>query len=320
MNRFITLSNNTFKETLRQPVYAIIISAALFLFIISPAITMYTMDDDNKLLREMCLSTLFLTGLFVAIFSACGAVTEEIESKTILTILSKPVRRPVFILSKFFGVSAAVVLAHYICTIAFLMATRHGVMETASDTHDWTVISLAIAAVSLALLVSAFFNYVYGWNFSSTTIIALAIFATACIVFLLFIDRKWQFNPSENGINSLDVYGSLLLLPAALIIIAIAVTISSRFNIMVTLLVCVGFFLVGLVSDYAFGRFADEHLWAKICWFVVPNFQVFWISDAIHEASTVTLKYIGISLFYGFCYTAGILSVAVALFQRRQVG
>jgi len=320
MNKLFTIAKNTFIETLRQPVYAIIIIAALLLLFISPSIAMYTMSDDNKLLRELGLSTLFLASLFIAIFSASGAVAEEIENKTILTVLSKPVQRPIFIIAKFFGVSGAVGLAHYLCTIGLLMAIRHGVLESVNDTHDWTVIGAAVMAVSAAVLLSAFFNYAYDWNFSSTTILLLALFGTLCMVFLVFIDRNWQFAPQNNGINALDVYGSLLLLLAALIIVALAVALSTRFNIVVTLSACVGIFLLGLVSDWVFGRLAESHLWAKACYFIVPNLQVFWISDAIYEGSEVPAKYILISAAYAICYTAGILALAIALFQRRQVG
>ncbi|MHC4891724.1 MAG: ABC transporter permease, partial [Planctomycetota bacterium] len=193
MHKLFTIAKNTFIETLRQPVYAIIIIAALFLFFISPSLTMYTMSDDNKLLREIGLSTLFLASLFIAIFSASGAVAEEMENKTITTVLSKPVQRPIFIIAKFFGVTAAVVLAHYICTIALLMSIRHGVLESASETHDWTVISTAAVVVGAAFLLSAFFNYAYDWKFSSTAIVLTGIFGTLGIVFLSFIDRDWQF-------------------------------------------------------------------------------------------------------------------------------
>jgi ABC-2 type transport system permease protein len=65
---------------------------------------------------------------------------------------------------------------------------------------------------------------------------------------------------------------------------------------------------------------AKTHLWAKICYFAIPNLQVFWISDAIYEESTVPLKYVLIGATYAICYTGGILALAVALFQRRQVG
>jgi len=320
MYKLLTIAKNTFIETLRQPVYAIIIIAALLLFIISPALTMYSMSDDNKFLREIGLSTLFLASLFIAIFSASGAVAEEIENKTIITVLSKPVQRPIFIIAKFLGVAAAVILAHYICTIALLMAIRHGVLETVNDTCDWTVISTAAAIVVLAFLLTAFFNYAYDWKFSSTAIILTAIFATLGILFLSFIDRNWQFNPQGNGINTLDIYGAILLLLAAIIIVALAVALSARFNIVVTLSACIGIFLLGLVSDYVFGRFAETHLWAQICRFLVPNLQIFWISDAIYEGSAVPLKYILISASYALCYTTAILALAIALFQRRQVG
>ena len=315
---------------------------------------MYTMSDDNKLLREIGLSTLFLTSLFIAIFSASGAVAQELENKTITTVLSKPVQRPIFIIAKFFGVAAAVVLAHYICTIALLMAIRHGVLETVNDPHDWTVLATTAVVIVAVFLLSAFFNYAYDWKFSSTAIVLTGIFATLGIVFLVFIDRQWQFNPKDNGINAVDIHGSVLLLLAAIIIVALAVALSSRFNIVVTLSACIGIFLLGLVSDYAFGRLkgyevknlqsgqyeffeannlpkdADKYdldkkvpqryLWAKIGRYLVPNLQVFWISDAIYEGSQVPVKYIVISASYALCYTTAILALAIALFQRRQVG
>jgi ABC-2 type transport system permease protein len=320
MNKLWTIAKNTFIETLRQPVYSVIIVAAIFLFVVSPSLSMYTMSDDNKLLRELGLSTLFLASLFIAIFAASGAVAEEIDNKTILTVLSKPVHRPTFIIAKFLGVAAAVAMAHYICTIGFLMAVRHGVIESVNDTHDWTAITTAGVIVLLTIGLSAFLNYSYDWKTTSTAMGLLAIFGTIGLVFLLFIDRDWKFNPANNNFNLVDIYGSLLLFLAALIIAALAVAISSRFNIVVTLSACVGLFLLGLVSDWVFGRAAQSHLWAKICYFLVPNLQIFWISDAIYEGNSIPAKYILITAVYAICYSAGILALAVALFQRRQVG
>jgi ABC-2 type transport system permease protein len=290
MRNLMTIAKNTLIETLRQPVYAVIIFVALLLFVISPSLAMYTMDDDNKLLREIGLSTLFLTSLFVAIFSASGAVSAELENKTIMTVLTKPVQRPIFLVAKFLGVLGAVALAHYLCTIGLLMAIRHGVMETASDTHDWTVIGTAGVIAAATVLLSAFFNYIYDWKFTSTAIVTAAVLATAGLVFLIFIDKEWKFDPAKNGFHALDIYGSILLFLAAMIIAAVA------------------------------GRFADVYLWARIGRFLVPNLQVFWISDAIYEGSRVPLSYLVRTGSYALCYTGAILALAVALFQRRQVG
>ena len=121
---------------------------------------------------------------------------------------------------------------------------------------------------------------------------------------------------SNFGVDLLPMIG----IAAAIIIVALAVAFSARFNIVVTLSACIGIFLLGLISDYTFGRFAETHLWAKIGRLLVPNLQIFWISDAIYEGSEVPLKYILISATYAVCYTTAILLSAVALFQRRQVG
>lgn len=319
--KLYSIAKNTFVEIIRQPVYAVIVAAAVFLFFISPSLTMYSLDDDNKLLREIGLSTLFIAGLFISIFSASTSITEEIETKTIITTLSKPVPRFLFILGKFFGVLAAVLLAHYIFTVALMMSIRHGVMTTASDTVDMTVITCAAVSIIAALLITAFLNYSYDFKFTSTAIILLSIFATVSIVFLFFINKEWKFYPAQNGFNLLDVYASVLLLMSLLIISAAAIMFSTRFNVLVTLSCCIGLFLLGLISDYTFGRMADSYLWAKIGKVIVPSLQVFWISDAIYEEGVkISANYIMSCGIYGVLYSAAFIFLAVAMFQRRQIG
>jgi len=320
LNKLFTVAKNTFTETLRQPVYSVILAFALFLFILSPSITMYSLDEDIKLLREIGLSTLFITGLFIAIFSAASAVTEEIESKTITTVLSKPIGRPTFIFGKFLGVAVAVSLAHYICTIAYLMIVRHGVLETATDTHDWPVIIVTIATLSGAFLLTAFLNYSYDWNFPSTMVKSTAILATCGMGVLALFDKQWQFNPAENHIEIFDINAAVLLLLAVTVLVALAVMFSTRFNVVLTLIFCVGAFLLGLISDYVFSRNADEHVWAKIGETVSPNLQVFWISDAIYEGSDIPATYIFDCGIYTVFYVGAILLLAIAMFQKRQVG
>ena len=314
------IGKNTFTETLRQPVYAVIIALAIFMYFTSPSIVMYSLDEDIKFLREIGLSTLFIAGLFIAIFSATGAVNEEIESKTITTVLSKPVSRPIFILGKFLGVAFAVILAHYILTIAMIMVNRHGVLEAATDLHDWPVIVAASVAILLTLLITAFLNYVYDWNFPATATILLTIFATLAMIFLLLINKEWQFNPQNQSFKIFDINASILLLLAIIILVSLAIMFSTRFNIVLTLTCCVAVFLLGLISDYVFSRFADQHIWAKIGKIMVPNLQVFWVSDAIQEGAAVTSGYIAIASTYAMLYSAGILLISIALFQRRQIG
>jgi len=319
--KLYSIAKNTFVEIIRQPVYAVIIAAAVFLFILSPSLTMYSLDDDNKLLREIGLSTLFIAGLFISIFSASTAITEEFDTKTIITTLSKPIPRFLFILGKFLGVIGAVIIAHFIFTVALLMSIRHGVMSTASDSMDFTVIMCSGVSLALALLITAFLNYSYDFKFTSTAVVLLSIFAFISMTFLFFIDKDWKFYPANNGFHLFDVYASLLLLIALFIITSAAIMFSTRFNVLVTLSCCIGLFLLGLISDYTFGRLADSHLWAKIGKVIVPSLQTFWISDALfNEGVKVTFNYILSCGIYGMIYSAAFILIAVALFQRRQIG
>lgn len=320
IGKLITVAKNTTYETIRQPIYIIIILAALLLLILAPAISMYTLDEDVKLLRELAFSTLFLSGLFISIFSAGGAVTEEIDTGTITTVLSKPIPRPVFLLGKFCGLAFAVSFAHYFLTIASLMAIRHGVLERASDEPDWVVITVAGSVLVLTILISALLNYFYEWHFTSTSIVLGTIFGSAGLLFLAFVDRDWKVNPSNNGFHLFDINAAILLLFAVLITVALAVMFSTRLNIILTLLSCVGVFLIGLITDWLFGRFAEKFLWAKIGYILFPNFQIFWVSDAIYENKQVPTAYLLIGFYYAVLYITAALFIAIALFQNRQVG
>jgi hypothetical protein len=318
--RLFAVAKNTLIETLRQPIFAVIIVFSLFLMLMAPSISMYTLDDDIKLLRELGLSTLFLAGLFIAVFSSTGAITEEIETGTVTTVLSKPISRSVFVLGKFLGIAAAVTIGHIIITMALLMITRHGVLETARDEVDWTVVVAAGSAILATLIITAFLNYVYDWNFPATGVVSGTIFMGLGVLFLFFVDKEWKFNPAGNEFKSFDIIASILLLFAVYVLVALAVLFSTRFNEVLTLTCCVGIFLLGLISDWVFGRFADQHIWAKIGSILTPNLQIFWVSDAIYETGTIPTAYLPLAASYTALYIAGILALAIASFQRRQVG
>ena len=320
MLRLLAISKNTFIETLRQPIYAVIIVFSLLLMLLAPAVSMYTLDEDIMLLRELGLSTLFLAGLFIAVFASTGAITEEIESGTITTVLSKPISRPTFVIGKFLGISMAVALSHLLITMALLMIVRHGTLETASDEIDWTVITAAGAGILATLIITAFLNYIYDWNFPSTGVVLGTLFFGFGILFLVFVDKEWKFNPVGSHFEMFDIIASGLLLLALFALVALAILFSTRFNEVVTLTLCVGVFLLGLISDWVFGRFADQHIWAKIGSILTPNLQIFWVSDAIYETGTVPAAYLLLAITYSALYTAGILALAVAFFQRRQIG
>src|SRR5438128_5347081 len=75
--------------------------------VISIVIPYFTFAEDLKMVKEISYA---LTMLFPAVFgviSASVSVSEEIEGRTAVTLLSKPVTRREFLFGKFLGIMLA---------------------------------------------------------------------------------------------------------------------------------------------------------------------------------------------------------------------
>jgi ABC-type transport system involved in multi-copper enzyme maturation permease subunit len=113
------IAKNTFSESIRQPIIYILILLGIAFLLLSFAFTLFTFSEENtlKMIKDMGLATITLCSLLVALFTASGVIAEEIEKKTALTVLCKPVTRLQFLLGKYLGILLVVA-----CTIAVLVA------------------------------------------------------------------------------------------------------------------------------------------------------------------------------------------------------
>ncbi len=99
-----------FQEGVRQPMFWMLtLLGSLFMFI-SVVIPYFTFGEDLKMVKEISYA---LTMMFPAIFgviSAGTSVSEEIEGRTAVTLLSKPINRRQFLIGKFMGIMLAGIL------------------------------------------------------------------------------------------------------------------------------------------------------------------------------------------------------------------
>jgi ABC-type transport system involved in multi-copper enzyme maturation permease subunit len=96
-----------FREGVRQPMFWLLLLAALVLLGISPFLPYFTFGDDYKMVKELGLSQAVLfTAVFVVI-AASTSISEEIEGRTAITLMSKPVSRRQFLIGKFVGILMA---------------------------------------------------------------------------------------------------------------------------------------------------------------------------------------------------------------------
>jgi hypothetical protein len=323
-NKLLAIAANTFLETIRQPIYGILMWVAAGLLMLNPSIAAFSLESggDTKVMQDIALATMLLYGLLASVFSATSVITREIESFTVLTVVSKPVSRPVFFLGKHLGVSGAMLLAYYFLALVFLMTVRHGVLERASDKYDQPVLLFSTAAILISLIAATFGNYVYGWHFLTALTAWVVPLGTLAVVATQFFDKEWNPQSPLTDFGNLQVlYAILLVFLAVMILTAFAVTLSTRFSQVITLILCSGIFLLGLLSDYYFGSpQGQESLLGRVLYHVLPNFQFFWLGDALTQELGVRAAHVARVTGYALLYTLAILSLGVALFQTREVG
>jgi hypothetical protein len=153
-----------------------------------------------------------------------------------------------------------------------------------------------------------------------------AVFAMVIMVTLAtFIIFQFTLQMSSLGqkadVDWRLVPAGILVLFAFWIFAAIALACSTRLDMIATLSICSAVFLAGLMSDYLFGqRAAAGSWWASTLYSIVPNWQLFWLADALESGkSTFQWAYVGKAFAYMVFYAGAALAVAVALFDEREL-
>jgi hypothetical protein len=113
------------KSELSQPlpiILILIVALAIALFVYLP---FHTFGEDIKLLKDCGITLILIAATFQAVWSASTSVNEEIEGRTALTLLSKPIHRRSFIIGKMLGVFWIVLFMFLILGTVELLAVAY---------------------------------------------------------------------------------------------------------------------------------------------------------------------------------------------------
>jgi ABC-type transport system involved in multi-copper enzyme maturation permease subunit len=101
---------NTFREAIRNRVFASLIMFAIALMLMTLAISSASLNEEERLMKDVGL---FLTSTFsvlIAVFVGVNLVYKEIDRKTIFTIIPKPIFRMQFLVGKALGLSLTMLI------------------------------------------------------------------------------------------------------------------------------------------------------------------------------------------------------------------
>jgi len=319
MRQFWNITVNAFMELVRQPIFLLLLTGSMLFEIFLAVPYYFAFGDEIKLVKTSALAVMLLTGLFGAVLSASASLAREIRTGTALTVLSKPVGRLQFLLAKFAGLAAALTVLAYANMVAVMVA---GWMAfDAYGKTDLPAIGIFAGAIAAGYLLAGFSNF-----FLRRTFVSDAVFATVAMVtlaaFVIF-----QFTQQEQSLGTTAavdwgiVPAAILILFALWVLAALALACSTRFDTIPTLAICSAIFLLGLMSDYFFGRPAGEgKWWASALYSIIPNWQIFWLADALEAGkNTFQWEYVGKAFVYVAAYAGAALAVGAALFEDREL-
>jgi len=166
----LAIALNTFREAVRDRILYLLLAFALILIVVSRLLSLLTVGNEEKIIKDVGLSAISVFGVLTAVFVGVSLVFKEIERKTVYTLLANPVRRWQFVVGKFGGLLAVLAM-----NLALMSLALFGVLLLRGESPWSLVPAILMILVELAMITA------FALLFSSLTNPVLAALFTASI-------------------------------------------------------------------------------------------------------------------------------------------
>lgn len=279
------IARATTKEAVRQPVFALLLVIALALLVANTFVPFFTFGDDVKMLKDCGLATILICALMLAVWTASTSISDEIEGKTAMTLLSKPINRRQFVLGKYFGIIQAV---------------------------GWLMIPLVIAFLALI-----YYKVGYDAKEAGKEVPVWFVFKTVGGIKIPLL-----FGPRLESILQI-LPGIALSFMEAAVLAAVSVAISTRLPMIVNIVTCFTIFVVGHLTPSLVQQNVLQLefvvFMARLIATLLPSLEVFNMQAAVATGIIVPPDYLGFSLLYCVAYSTAAILLAFILFEDRDL-
>lgn len=114
-----SIAMTTAKEAIRQPIFLVLVLACALAMLVFTVLPYYTFGEDVKMFKDTGFALILVAGLILALITASNTIAEDIEHRTAITLLSKPINRRQFVVGKFVGIILGVGLLFLILSVIF---------------------------------------------------------------------------------------------------------------------------------------------------------------------------------------------------------
>lgn len=290
-----TLAGNTVLELLRQKALLILIILGIIMAGGANFFSQFSFDteQDFKFIKDFAVGILTLVGVLVAIIGVAQMLPAELESRTVLTILTKPVQRWEFLLGKFFG-------------LCFLLACLTLAMALILSVVLYFQESARVAEINKSYEAAASQGHEINLEEKKAAIDGI---------------RKQSRDARLISVLLLAYFKMVLTAALGLLISTIAT--SMMFTAIMTSLIYISGHLLATARE-AWSNNEAVHSWllkplTALIMVVVPDLGSFNLIDEIVAGNPIPLEHTLGILNYAIFYTAVVLMAACLLFSSREL-
>ncbi len=123
MYRTSVIVRHTFHEAIVQPIYSLLIGLGVAILTIFGLLPFFTLGEDTVMFKAVGLDVVLLFVLIATLFATSKSIFDEIEDRTMLTLMSKPVKKWEVLVGKYIGIILAALVAVAVLGTVLVLAT-----------------------------------------------------------------------------------------------------------------------------------------------------------------------------------------------------
>lgn len=299
-----------YREGWRQPMFWLIAGLAALVMLVAVVVPYFTFGDDYKMMKQIGFDIAMLAAVLFGVLAASTSIAEEIEGRTAITVMSKPIDRRSFLFGKFLGILLAAggmtLVLGWVLNWTLIMTPEFDKINLATDPMREQASQTILPYVTPAFPGASSAAFAGGMG-------------------------HWIADTVANGIGLLLGFGQVMIL------VAVASALATRLPFVVNVVVCLVVYFLGhlapvlvKVSDQLEQGGEGSAVGAGLVRFLgqlfdtlLPSLEYYTMSPAIVRETPLDLwAFAGhvVSVFgYSVLYTGIVLIVGLLLFEDRDL-
>jgi hypothetical protein len=307
---------SSFRGGVREPMFWLLTLLACFFMLVSIILPYYTFGEDYHMVKQLGYDTIMLAAVLFGALAASQSISEEIEGRTAITVMSKPVSRRQFMMGKYAGLLLAALFMFGMLAVAFegVLMVKHWWEKLEPLTQKLVKESQAEQArIGVVPTPAWVITTLEAWNLPSQASDVLRGLG------------QWTA-------HSADTLPALALcFSQVMVLVALAVALATRLPMVVNLVTVLVVYIAAHMTPVLIARSESEEGWtrrllgfvAQVFNTILPDLRSFTMDPALlgdaPPPPAQFLQYVGSVTLYGVVYTAIVLLFGLILFEDKDL-